>query len=77
MDVGAKAEIHGLIQQMAARGLAVIMISSELPEILALSDRVAVMAEGTIRATLDRQDATAEAILDLALAGAPAAGMRA
>jgi rhamnose transport system ATP-binding protein len=72
VDVGAKTEIHGLIQQMAADGLAVVMISSELPEILALSDRIAVMAEGTIRATVDRQDATAETILDMALAGPPA-----
>ncbi len=67
VDVGAKAEIHALMREMAHRGLAVIMISSELPEILAMSDRVAIMREGTIGATIDRADATAEAILVLAL----------
>ncbi len=68
VDVGAKAEIHALMRAMAGRGLAIIMISSELPEILAMSDRVAVMREGTIRATIDRAEATSEAILALALA---------
>jgi rhamnose transport system ATP-binding protein len=68
VDVGAKAEIHGLMQAMAERGLAILMISSELPEILAMSDRIAVMREGTIRATVDRADATAETILAMALA---------
>jgi rhamnose transport system ATP-binding protein len=74
VDVGAKAEIHAQVRALAAGGLAVVMISSELPEILALSDRVAVMREGTIRATVDRAEATAERILALALAeSAPAA----
>jgi rhamnose transport system ATP-binding protein len=67
VDVGAKAEIHGLMQEMAARGMAVIMISSELPEILGMSDRIAVMREGTIAAILDRASVTAEQILALAL----------
>ena len=48
VDVGAKAEIHKLIRQLAARGLAVLMISSELPEILGMSDRIAVMRERTV-----------------------------
>jgi rhamnose transport system ATP-binding protein len=74
VDVGAKAEIHALMQAMAARGLAIIMISSELPEILAMSDRIAVMREGTIHATVDRADATAETILALALADAAPPG---
>ena len=52
MDVGAKAEIHKLIRRLAARGLAVLMISSELPEILGMSDRIAVMRGGTISAML-------------------------
>jgi ABC-type sugar transport system ATPase subunit len=56
------------MQTMAARGMAILMVSSELPEILALSDRIAVMHEGTIRAIVDRADATAEGILALALA---------
>jgi rhamnose transport system ATP-binding protein len=68
VDVGAKAEIHALMREMAGRGLAILMISSELPEILAMSDRIAVMREGTIGATIDRAGATAEVILALALA---------
>jgi rhamnose transport system ATP-binding protein len=48
VDVGAKAEIHKLIRRLAGKGLAVLMISSELPEILGMSDRIAVMREGTI-----------------------------
>jgi rhamnose transport system ATP-binding protein len=74
VDVGAKAEIHALMRDMAARGLAILMISSELPEILAMSDRIAVMREGTIGATIDRADATAEGILALALAASAPLG---
>ena len=48
VDVGAKAEIHALMQELAERGLAILMISSELPEILGMSDRIAVMHGGTI-----------------------------
>ena len=72
--MAAKAEIHGLMRAMAARGLAIVMISSELPEVLAMSDRIAVMRAGTLRKTLDRAEATPEAILTLALheAGAEA-----
>jgi rhamnose transport system ATP-binding protein len=68
VDVGSKAEIHGLMQQLAERGLAIIMISSELPEILGMSDRIAVMHGGTIRAVLDRGEATQARIMALALA---------
>src|SRR5947209_2749967 len=57
VDVGAKAEIHKLIRRLAARGLAVLMISSELPEILGMSDRIAVMRGGTVTATFDRNEA--------------------
>ncbi len=67
VDVGAKAEIHRLISELAARGLAVLMISSELPEILGMSDRIAVMHAGTIAGTLARAEATQEKILELAL----------
>src|SRR5207253_40461 len=67
IDVGAKAEIHRLMGKLASRGLAIIMISSELPEILGLSDRVAVMRAGSIVATLDRGEATQERVLALAL----------
>lgn len=67
VDVGAKAEVHRLIGEMAARGIAILMISSELPEILGMSDRILVMAHGEITGALDRADATQEKILALAL----------
>jgi rhamnose transport system ATP-binding protein len=67
VDVGAKAEIHKLIGDLAAQGLAILIISSELPEILGMSDRIAVMRGGTIAGVLDRADATQERILSLAL----------
>jgi len=68
IDVGAKAEVHQLMTELAAQGVAILMISSELPEILGMSDRIAVMCRGTIVATLDRGEATQEKILALALA---------
>jgi rhamnose transport system ATP-binding protein len=67
VDVGAKAEIHKLIGDLAAEGMAILMISSELPEILGMSDRVAVMRAGTIAGILERAEATQERILSLAL----------
>ena len=67
VDVGAKAEIHALIQELAERGLAIIMISSELPEVLGMSDRVAVMHAGTVSGVLSRVEATQDKILGLAL----------
>jgi len=67
IDVGAKSEVHALMVELAAQGVAILMISSELPEILGMSDRVAVMHDGTIVATLDRTEATQEKILALAL----------
>ena len=73
VDVGAKAEIHKLMGELAAKGLAIVMISSEMPEILGMSDRIAVMHGGTIVGTLDRAEATQEALLELAL-GHVAAG---
>ena len=74
VDVGSKAEIHALMQNMAERGMAILMISSELPEVLGMSDRVAVMHEGTIRAVLDRDQATQASILALALGHEPGEG---
>jgi rhamnose transport system ATP-binding protein len=68
VDVGSKAEIHALMQTLAEAGLAIIMISSELPEILGMSDRIAVMHAGTIRGVLARDAATQASILALALA---------
>ncbi len=67
VDVGAKAEIHRLMSELAGEGLAILMISSELPEILGMSDRIAVMHGGTIVAVMDRSGATQEAILERAL----------
>jgi rhamnose transport system ATP-binding protein len=67
VDVGSKAEIHGLMQDLVERGLAIVMISSELPEILGMSDRIAVMHAGTIRGVLTRDEATPAKILALAL----------
>ena len=72
IDVGAKAEIHELMVELASQGLAILMISSELPEILGMSDRIAVMRGGAIAGMLDRQEATQERILALALGGAAA-----
>ena len=63
IDVGAKAEVHRLISEVAAAGKAVLMISSELPEVLAMSDRVLVMREGRINAELSKRDATAEGVI--------------
>lgn len=68
IDVGAKSEIFALIDQLAAEGLAVIMMTSEMPELLGLSDRIAVMAEGRITAIMNRDDATQENILNAAIA---------
>jgi rhamnose transport system ATP-binding protein len=70
IDVGAKAEVHRLMVDLAEQGLAILMISSELPEILGMSDRIAVMSHGTVAAILDRSEATPERILELAL-GSP------
>jgi ABC-type sugar transport system ATPase subunit len=67
VDVGAKAEIYGLIRQLAGRGMATLLISSELPEILAMSDRILVMRNGSISGELSREEATQEKILELAL----------
>jgi rhamnose transport system ATP-binding protein len=67
IDVGAKAEIHRWMGELAARGLAILMISSELPEILGMSDRIAVMRQGTIVGIVARAEATAERLLSLAL----------
>ncbi|MRG61399.1 ATP-binding cassette domain-containing protein [Agromyces sp. CFH 90414] len=66
IDVGAKEEIYTLLRELAAQGKAIVMISSELPEVLRLADRIAVMAEGRLTATLDNADATQEVVMDYA-----------
>jgi ribose transport system ATP-binding protein len=66
IDVGAKTEIHALMSQLAHTGIGIIMISSELPEILGMSDRIVVMSEGGVAAILDREEATQEVIMTYA-----------
>jgi ABC-type sugar transport system ATPase subunit len=66
VDVGSKSEIHELIGQMAERGVAIILISSELPEILGMCDRIAVFREKTIAGVLQREEATQARIMALA-----------
>jgi len=67
VDVGSKAEIHRLMIELAERGVAIIMISSELPEILGMSDRIAVVHAGAVVAVLSGKTATQQQILSLAL----------
>jgi rhamnose transport system ATP-binding protein len=67
VDVGAKAEIHKIIRRLAAQGLAVIMISSDLPEILGMSDRIGVMRGGTVTGILDGKSADAHSVMSAAL----------
>ena len=71
VDVGAKAEVYRIVRRLAREGMATLLISSDLPEVLALSDRVLVMREGAIAGELSRAEATSEKILALAL---PAGG---
>jgi len=73
IDVGAKAEIHRLMSQLAAEGVAILMISSELPEVLGMSDRVLVMREGRLVAEFDRAEATSEAVGAAMMGGTPSA----
>ncbi|MGE6781515.1 sugar ABC transporter ATP-binding protein [Ensifer adhaerens] len=66
IDVGAKAEIHRLVTELARNGVAVIMISSEMPEVLGMSDRIMVMHEGRVTGFLDRAEATQIKVMELA-----------
>jgi ribose transport system ATP-binding protein len=67
IDVGAKSEIFALIDRLAGEGLAVVMMTSEMPELLGLADRIAVMCEGRLTATMSRDEATQEKILNAAI----------
>ena len=67
IDVGAKAEVHHIINELAAEGIAIIMISSDLPEVLAMSDRILVMREGRQMAILDSSTATQESVMTAAM----------
>ena len=66
IDIGAKAEVHGLMHELAQQGVAILMISSELPEILGMSDRVLVMRQGRIAGEIGRGEANQERIMALA-----------
>jgi rhamnose transport system ATP-binding protein len=68
IDVHAKSEIYRLMGELVAQGLAIIMISSELPEVIGMSDRIVVMRAGTVAGILDHEEASQEKILSLALA---------
>jgi rhamnose transport system ATP-binding protein len=63
IDVGTKAAVHGLMSQLAAHGMAILMISSELPEVLGMSDRILVMREGHLTGQFSRAEATQEKIM--------------
>ena len=71
IDVGAKSEIHQLLRDLAASGIGIIMISSELPEVLAVCDRILVMRRGRIAAEFAREDATQERIMNAAILDRP------
>ena len=74
IDVGAKAEVHAIIGELAAEGIGIILISSDLPEVLALSDRVLVMREGRQMAILARSEADQETVMTAAMGQASAMG---
>ena len=72
IDVGAKAEVHAMIGELAAEGIGIILISSDLPEVLAMSDRVLVMREGRQMAILDRAEADSQTVMGAAMGQTPA-----
>jgi len=67
IDVGAKAEVHKFIDELATSGIAIMLISSDLPEVIAMSDRVAVMREGSLIGIYPRRDATQERTMTAAV----------
>ena len=69
IDVGAKRDIYDLMNELTAAGVAIIMVSSELPEVIGMSDRIMVIREGSIAGVLDRSEATQEKIITLATGG--------
>ena len=74
IDVGTKAAIHALMSQLASQGMAILMISSELPEVLGMSDRIIVMREGRITGHFSRAEASQEQIMSAATQSIPAGG---
>ena len=69
VDIGAKKEIYNIINELTAKGVAIIMVSSELPEVLGISDRVMVVREGEVRGILNKEEANQESIMTLATGG--------
>ena len=67
VDVGAKAEIYSIIETLVANGVSVIMVSSELPELISISDRIMVMREGRMTGIMDAKEATEEKIMEMAV----------
>ena len=67
IDVGTKVEVHQIVEELAQQGMAIILISSDLPEVLAMSDRILVMREGRQMAVLTREEATEERVLSAAM----------
>ena len=67
IDVGAKVEIYELIGELVEQGVAILLISSEMSELIGLADRVAVMHEGTLQGVLPRAEVTQERIMELAV----------
>ena len=66
VDVGAKAEIYTLMIELLARGAAIVMVSSELPEVLGMSHRILVVRDGSIRAEFSREEATPDKVISVA-----------
>ena len=69
IDVGAKRDIYDLMNELTSQGVAIIMVSSELPEVIGMSDRILVIHEGKIAGELDHEEATQEKIITLATGG--------
>jgi len=76
IDVGAKAEIHALVARLAEQGVSFLVVSSELPELLAMSDRILVICEGAVSAEFDAADATQERVLTAAMPSSHAESTR-
>jgi rhamnose transport system ATP-binding protein len=66
IDIGTKAEVHRIVSRLAGQGMAIVLISSELPEVLAMADRVLVMHEGRVSGTFGRDEADQETIMHAA-----------
>ena len=67
IDVGAKSDVHALMSEIASQGIGIVMISSDMPEILGMSDRIIVMSEGRITGEFTREEASQEKIMSCAM----------